>query len=208
MQVKKDNLRQIIVEKAREEFLQNGFKNTSMRTISLKSDVGLSNIYNYFASKDEIFSVVLAPLIKIFDDLTKQHNEPENITIDWFKIENYQQKMLDDFLEIIENFRPELKLLLFGAVGSSFEFFSEKLIDQYTELGIEYFELMKQKYPEINSNISKFFIHTSSSWWLTIITEIVSHDELTNDEIKDFIKDYITFGTAGWKTLMNIDYKK
>lgn len=175
-----------------------------MRTIAQKSDVGLSNIYNYFKNKDEIFAEILQPLLNAFDKLTETHNSPHRLTIDWFSIETYQQNMLDDFLDIINSYRSELKLLLFGANGSALENYQDTLINQHTKMGIEYFKLMKQKYPSINDNISQFFIHTASSWWLTIVSEIVSHDELTPEEVKLFIKNYITFGTGGWKSVMQI----
>lgn len=60
MQIKKDNISKIILEISKDEFLANGFKNTSIRTISKKSGIGLSNIYNYYKNKDEIF--VACPL--------------------------------------------------------------------------------------------------------------------------------------------------
>ena len=41
-----------------------------------------------------------------------------------------------------------------------------------------------------------------SSWWLTVVGEIVSHDELTGSQIEQFLAEYIAFGTAGWKELM------
>ncbi|WP_421918376.1 hypothetical protein [Marinifilum sp.] len=42
-----------------------------------------------------------------------------------------------------------------------------------------------------------------SSSWLTIIGEIVSHD-LTREEMEHFFTDYVVFGTAGWKKLLNM----
>lgn len=205
MQIKKKNIRRKIIQVAKQEFISSSFKNTSMRTIAKKANVTLSNIYNYFESKDEILVEILNPLLLAFEKLTKAHNGANRITVDWFTIETYQQRMLDDFLEIINNYRPELKLLLFRANGSSLENYTATLIDQHTEMGIEYFKLMKQRYQYINDDISPFFIHTASSWWVAIISEIVSHEELTEKEIRHFIKNYITFGTAGWKTLMNIE---
>lgn len=205
MQIKKQSVRKKIVQVAKQEFIDSSFKNTSMRTIAKNANVTLSNIYNYFKSKDEIFVEILNPLLLALEKLTETHNESHRITVDWFTIEAYQQRMLDDFLEIINNYRPELKLLLFSANGSSLENYTTILIEQHTELGIQYFKLMKQKYHYINDDISQFFIHTASSWWVTIISQIVLHDELTEKEIKHFIKNYITFGTAGWKTLMNIE---
>ena len=55
MQIQKDNIRKKILEVARSEFIAKGFKDTSMRTIAKKGEVNLSNIYNYFSNKDEIF---------------------------------------------------------------------------------------------------------------------------------------------------------
>lgn len=40
---------------AEELFLKDVFVKVSMRDISMRSGVGLSNIYNYFKGKDEIF---------------------------------------------------------------------------------------------------------------------------------------------------------
>ena len=63
-------------------------------------------------------------------------------------------------------------------------------------------QYMKMRYPHINDDISTFFIHTMSSWWLTLMGEIVTHDELTEEEIERFLSEYVVFGTAGWKELL------
>lgn len=68
---------------------------------------------------------------------------------------------------------------------------------------MEYLRRMKEKYPYVNTDISEFFIHTMSSWWFTIIGEIVTHD-LTKEETRRFISEYMEFGTAGWKKIMNV----
>ncbi len=60
------DIRQVLLETAREAFLEKGYKAVSMREISEKSGVGLSNIYNYFESKDELFKVVLTPFFALF----------------------------------------------------------------------------------------------------------------------------------------------
>ena len=52
-------------------------------------------------------------------------------------------------------------------------------------MSIEFLKNIKAKYPEVNTSISPFFMHTLSSWMFTTIGEIVSHDELTEEEIKE-----------------------
>jgi AcrR family transcriptional regulator len=51
----KENLRQEILDAARQLFLQNGFENVSMRQIALKIEYSPTTIYLYFKDKAELF---------------------------------------------------------------------------------------------------------------------------------------------------------
>ena len=63
MQIKKDYTREQIVVVARGIFLKKGYAKTSMRDIAAGVGIGVSNIYNYFKSKDELFRYIVTPLI-------------------------------------------------------------------------------------------------------------------------------------------------
>ena len=203
MQVQKKNIRETILKAAREDFLQHGFKDSSMRRIAKISGVGLSNIYNYFKSKDEIFREVLAPLLHTFDVWLKKHNSENYISVDVFTMKSFQQEMLNAMLSILRGNREDLRLLLFEASGSSLENFKDTITDRQTEAGLEYLQLMKEKYPHLNTNVSPFFIHVMSSWLMTMMGEIVMHSELSDEEMEIFLAEYVLYGTAGWKALMN-----
>lgn len=203
MQTKKDNISKEILQISKDEFLANGFKNTSMRTISKKSGIGLSNIYNYYKNKDEIFVAVLTPLLTYIDSLYDAHKY-EEISLESFTSKEYQSTSVTNMVSLVETYRNELSLLLFHSYGSSLENFRDEYSDKYTQTSIEFISNLKNKYPGVNTNISTFFLHTLSSWMFTIIGEIVSHEELTHQEIEAFMSDYISFGTAGWKEIMKI----
>lgn len=204
MQTKKTEIRKVILEVARKEFLKKGFKDASMRTIAKKSGVGLSNIYNYFKNKDEIFCEVLSALLGAMDKVMDGHNNAEYISIDIFTSDEYIRKQIDMFVYLVENHKADFKLLLFEAAGSSLEKFRDETIDKHTQTGKEYIGMMKQKYPEINGKVSEFFIHTMSSWWMSIIAELVMHD-LSHEALENFIREYMEFGTAGWKKIMRVN---
>ncbi|MUP37947.1 TetR/AcrR family transcriptional regulator [Labilibaculum euxinus] len=204
MQIQKENSKESILKVAGEEFFAKGFKDSSMRIIAKKSGVGLSNIYNYFKNKDEIFCEVLASLLSAFNSMIEDHNRPENISLNMFTDADLQRKMIDDFVYLINQYRSELKLLLFYAHGSSLENFREEFTVRNTKTGLEYIRKMKEKYPQVNTNISDFFTHTISSWWLSIIGEIVTHDDLSDIEIENFISEFIVFVTGGWERLMDV----
>lgn len=204
MQRIKYNTRHLLLETAREAFLEKGFKSVSMREISEKSGVGLSNIYNYFRNKDELLKTVLKPLLKAFEEVMSNHSSEENTTIDIFTSKDYQRNTIHDFVTFIARFRKELKLLLFAAQGSCFENYRETLIERNTKTGLQYMNQMKERYPRIHGDISSFFIHITSSWWVGILEEIASHDELSDAEVECFISEYVCFGTAGWQALMKV----
>lgn len=203
MQTQKEDVKKYILQTARNEFVKKGFKDASMRTIAKKTKVALSNIYNYFRNKDEIFREVLSGLLCAIDSTMEKHNSPDYISVDIFNSEDYMRSQINMFVELIENYKEDFRLLLFKASGSSLENFRNEITDKHTQTGIEYIALMKQKYPEINGEVSEFFIHTMSSWWISIIAELVMHD-LSHKALEEFIREYMEFGTAGWKKVMQV----
>lgn len=203
MQIQKNDIRKTILKEAREEFREKGFKDASMRVIAKNADVGLSNIYNYFKSKDEIFREVLSALLYAFDKTMEDHNDAEFVDISIFTSEEYQKNQVKRFYNLISKHKEDMVLLFFKSSGSSLENFSEEIIEQHTQTGLEYIAMMKEKYPQINGNISPFFIHTMSAWFMSSITELVMHD-LTELEMGTFIREYMEYSTAGWKSLMQV----
>ncbi|WP_329905121.1 TetR/AcrR family transcriptional regulator [Porphyromonas pogonae] len=202
MQKIKDDTRQILLQTAKEAFLEKGFKAVSMREISYKSGVGLSNIYNYFESKDEMLALVLQPFLTAFNDMMTRHNDENSITLDVFTSQDFQRRTIEDFVQLIARYRKELRLLLCASHGSCFENFRETLIEENTRIGLEYIALMGEKYPHVHSSISPFFIHITCTWWVSLLEEIAVHEKLSHEEIENFIADYVCYGTAGWRALM------
>ena len=112
MKTEKEEIRQVLITTAREAFLEKGYKAVSMREISEKSGVGLSNIYNYFDSKDELFKVVLTPFLHSFEKMMIEHSEASRDTeVDMYTSEKYQAETIRSFLEVFRQYRLELKLL-------------------------------------------------------------------------------------------------
>ena len=54
MQVKKEYMHRAIVEAAIEEFAEKGYTKGSLRRIAEAADTKMSNIYNYFRSKEDL----------------------------------------------------------------------------------------------------------------------------------------------------------
>lgn len=203
MQKQKGNIREKILQVAKVEFLTYGFKNASMRIIAQKSEVGLSNIYNYFKNKDELFGAIVCPVMDVVKQALNIHNNTDFFAVDYFESTHEQEKDLKLFLNILDKYTDELKLLLLCSSGSSYEDYKTEITEYNTKSGIVLINRMKQLHPQINADISPFFIYSISSWWITVLTELVSR-QLSHEEIEHFVSEYIAFETAGWKSLFKI----
>ena len=85
------------------------------------------------------------------------------------------------------------------------EHFRDTFCERQTLEGIRYIRLMKERYPDrVTGDVSPFFLRTVSSLWLTVMGEIVRHDELSEADIERFLSEYLAFGTAGWKALLGL----
>ena len=202
MRVLKNDIYRSILKAARSEFLNKGFKEASMRNISQKADVGLSNIYNYFKNKDEIFEAIVKPAKdEMFTFITRQHTEEY---IDFNKISpfGHQEEAMEYYINLIYKYKDEYHLLLYRSQGSSLDNFREALGNHITKVSHNYMELEKKYNPEINK-ISPFFIHVMSSWMVSILGEIVIHN-LSKRKIREFFREYFRFSFAGWRELTGI----
>ncbi|MDN4754198.1 TetR/AcrR family transcriptional regulator [Porphyromonadaceae bacterium W3.11] len=202
MQILKTDTRQRIVSIAHNEFIKNGVRQTTIRTIASKAGITVGNLYHYFSSKDELFCEVLKPLLSALDSYILSHNREEYLSLAVFNLRESQNEYLYAMLELIETYRAELRLLLFNAEGTSLAGYKEIIINYQMEIGYEYLRLMKQRYPHLNTNISPFLIHITSSSWMTLFCELIEHEDYSQEEIRLALDQYVSYGLAGWKELM------
>ena len=202
MQKLKTDVRQRILEVAHREFVKNGVRHTCIRNVARKAGVTVGNLYHYFESKDVLFCAVMRPLLSAIDRYILSHNDEENLSIEVFDMRQRQIDYIFSMLALIKDFRSELRLLLFNAEGTSLEGYKNKIIDHQMQVGIEYMRLMKERYPHLDVNISPFLVHLTCSTWMTLFCELVEHEDYSEEEIKLALKQYVSFGMAGWKELM------
>lgn len=202
MQTLKTDIRQRILYAAHREFIRNGVRQTSIRTVATQAGVAVGNVYHYFRSKDELFCEVMRPLLRALDHYILSHNDEEFLSLDVFDLRQQQINHIMAMLTLVKQFRPELRLLLFNAEGTSLANYKDKIIDHQMQVGMEYLRLMKERYPHLDINMSPFFLHLTCSAWLTLFCELVEHEEYSEEEIRLALQQYVTYGMAGWKELM------
>lgn len=83
MQTLKDDTRKRILSVSKRLFLKKSFRETTTRDIAREAGITLSNLYHYFASKDELFRQLLEEIL--MHDLTEE--EVRSVLSDYLKFE-------------------------------------------------------------------------------------------------------------------------
>lgn len=200
MQIKKDNTEEKILKSAEKMFLKNGFTETSMRDIASDSGIGLSNIYNYFKNKDEIFCKIVNPVVSKFEDMLNEHYGKE---VEKMMCLDHLVKDIKEYAELILNNREQMELLLLKAQGTSLQYFKEYYTNKTTEQVKSWLASLKKDYPEINTDITEFSIHLRTVWLFSFIEELVMHN-VNKDKMSKIIDEYLAVETAGWGNLMKL----
>lgn len=194
------NLRDQILETSKDLFLTKGYKGVSMRMIASHCNTSLGNIYNYFKNKDDLFEEILRPLLEELERLFRMG--ADEIRIDEAVFDSLQLCMFNEELALVDNYRQELNLLFLNAHGSKYENYREYFIQKQIKSGEIYLNKMKEKYPYMNKDFSKFFIRTRSIEWYNMLCDLVTRPYLQPYERKQFLEEYMTYSSGGWEKLM------
>lgn len=202
MQTLKDDIRQRILDAGRREFSRKGFAKASMRSIALQVGVGVGNLYNYFPSKDRLFSAVLAPVVSAFEAMFERHHGDYADAMDMIK-EEYLYFAASEYMNLLRGHRTLMKILFFGAQGSSLEHFKAEFTDKATEQVKVWFRNNKALHPQMNIKVSDFMIHLHTVWMFTMFEEILMH-RIRVEEMPRIVEEYIEFEINGWKHILQL----
>ena len=129
-QVKKEHIRHKILEVTRNELLAHGYEKMSMRKIASQTSISVSNLYNYFRTKEAIVE-------ELISDCYNQILHVENWDVpmpeltDPDKFLSYLQDITTYVSEWVEENRVNLTILLTKVKGSRFEDFRNRFIANY-----------------------------------------------------------------------------
>ena len=206
MQIKKEYTREQIIIVAKRTFLKKGFSKTSMRDIAKGAGIGVSNLYNYFVSKDDLFRHIVMPLIQELQKMMLEHHNLDDQEDFLRYARGESDEMLighvHSYMRLINNYRDELKLILYQAQGSSLETFIDEYTEDCTQQVLRFMDVFKSKYPDYSPIHTTFTYHIHMVWMFAFISEVIKH-QLDPEELKNAIEDYIQFEFVGWRAVMN-----
>lgn len=180
MRIKKDYTHEQIVEVSKRIFLKKGYSKTSMRDIAARVGISVSNIYNYFKSKDELFRHIVMPLTTELERMMHKHHNVNDQEEFFCYATGQSNRMVGDhvkeYMLLINNHRDELKLLLYQSQGSSLENYIDTYTDECTKMVLAFMDEFKRNYPEYGAIHTPFTYHVHMVWMFCFISEVIKHD--------------------------------
>ena len=194
---------QKILEAAKREFLEKGFKSASLRSIVKTAGVTTGAFYGYYASKEDLFEALVGEhydfLLSRFCRAQKEfadippEEQPDNLT------STSGECMYEMLLYAYEHLN-EFKLILCCSEGTRFS----KLIDEMVEIetkGTNDYLAVLEKIGRPAPHIDERLEHILITGMFNTFFEMIIH-EMPLEDAKHYLKEMRAFYTAGWMKIM------
>ncbi|MCD5415437.1 MAG: TetR/AcrR family transcriptional regulator [Clostridiales bacterium] len=205
MQVKKEEVRNKIIEVSKKLFLEYGFKKTSIKMIALDANISVANIYNYFDNKEGLLNEIVKEAInsykefivinttkKIWGDPKQWNAESECVRIVGFFKMMYRQK-------------NEFQILCTKVDGSSLEGYYEKMIDDLTKARRKIGQnAIESNMVVIKKRSPKYLTRITIKMYLDIVFEGF-RDNLSEREIIEMLRETVYFFFFGYSIYVRTD---
>jgi AcrR family transcriptional regulator len=187
----------------KQEFLQKGYQNASLRNIASAAGMTTGAIYTYFKDKNALFEAIVTPVCeqveKMFTDLSASYYTADGI-VGELSTQNTITDLHRIYGFIYDNF-DAFRLLVVSSEGSSKADYIHKIVDYEVEHTLAYLDRMK-KDKRVDAKLNRTVIHIISESYIDALLEPVRHN-MSYEEALENLGFLCAFYTGGWKNVFN-----
>ena len=194
-----------IVKKAiKEEFLEKGYEDASIRSIGARAGMTSAGLYRHFADKEAMFAAMVEPLINSIKSWTGRHTSMKYDFVDrgMSKDEIFGETFIDMVKDVILPRRDEFVLLMTRSNGTKYENFIHDYVEENQKKFMGAITFLKEKgYPV--KDISEGELHMLLSAYLTACFEPIIHD-FDDAKVLKYLNTVREFFMPGWLKIMGV----
>lgn len=195
-----------ILASAKEEFLEKGYSDASLRTIAAEADTTTGSIYSRYKDKEGLFGAIVDPvaehLIELFLETQEHFHALEASRQNEMMEECLSVGMLRMVDDIYDHFE-EFQILLDASHGTRYTDFVERLVDIETEYTYKYMEAV-QIQNETSQLVTEDFIHIMTHAMIESVFEIVRH-KMGKEQAYKYVDMLEKYHYGGWNTIFQYD---
>lgn len=200
------NTRNKILECAKKEFLQKGFKNSSLRNISKEAGVTTGAVYGYFKDKDSLFVELVKDFMEGLKNLIYkiEGDEAERSMEELFSSRESRAEMVEihnEYINYIYDNIDAARLIMIHSDGSSVGNYMEELSNFLIRFDGD---RLKAINPRHGVYLDEFLIHMLVKFYISSIFELIEHGKQREEALK-YVTTLSTFLFAGWAEILKSD---
>ena len=188
----------------KEEFLEKGYEDASIRSIGARAGMTSAGLYRHYADKEAMFNAMVEPLIDSIESWTKNHRESKFSIISEGVPEDdlFGETFIDLIREVILPRRDEFILLMSRSNGTKYENFIHDFVVSNQKEFLKAIRYLKEKgYPA--KELDEEELHMLLSAYITACFEPIIHNY--NDvKIEKYLNTVREFFMPGWLKIMGI----
>lgn len=193
------------VKKAvKEEFLEKGYEEASIRSIGARAGMTSAGLYRHYADKEAMFNSMVEPLIESIKEWTRKHTNKKYALLECNVPDNelFGENFVDMVKEVILPRRDEFILLISRSAGTKYENFIHDYVEDNQKEFMEAISYLKEKGYE-TAELGEEELHMLLSAYLTACFEPIIHDYDDTKVIK-YLNTVQEFFMPGWLKIMGI----
>ncbi len=167
-----------ILDCAKEEFMEKGFTDASLRSICSKAGVTTGALYKRFSGKDALFEALLESTMDAIETLVSQTEKYDYEQLHKNQMQsvwNMSAATLKGFIELFYEHYDGFRLLLCHAEGSAYSDFLNGFVSEHTKRTLNFAEVAYQK--GISSvHLEEDEIHMMLTAFWSILFEPIKHE--------------------------------
>lgn len=195
-----------IIACAKEEFLEKGYSDASLRTIAARADTTTGSIYSRFGDKKGLFSAIVEPaanhLVSMFKRVQEDFHEvePEKQAKE---MNQYVASGMEEMVDYIYDNFEIFQLLLDASYGTKFQDFVEQLVEIETEYTYKFMETIHFQ-NEDGEVITEEFIHIMTRALFESMFEVVRH-KMDKETALKYLAMIERYHYGGWNTIYRFE---
>lgn len=194
--------RDLILKKAKQEFMTKGYEKASLRQIASRCNLTTGAIYGLFANKEELFGALVKEDLEMMQksflsmDRSFQENLPKRDPLSFMK--EFAKLEAKEMVKIFVKYRDTIRLVAFYSQGSSYEGALNFYYLLEKQENLAFFEKMKGRKA---TYMEKQWIDVISESFLNGLLQIF-HKRRSEGEIDEFISLQVCFYANGWDAVL------
>lgn len=189
---------------AKQEFLDKGYTDASLRTIAAAADTSTNSIYVRFKDKEGLFSAIVEPVVRgmisLFLEIQESFHHLDSAA-QQAQMPNYADGGMNALIDYMYDHLDEFHLLLDASAGTRFHNFVDEMVRIEVAYTYKYMEALG--YPKQMGDgdaLTEMVLHMVTTTRFEGAFEVIRH-HMTREEAKRYVSLLSRYHRAGFDAI-------